>query len=70
MKNIEIAEGNRLSDSHLITILRIKSSAIKADIDNIIKGKQCETRIAFILVCVCIIFSLSVFFVIIFAIKI
>lgn len=42
MKNIKTAERNRLSDCHLTNILRIKTSTIKADIENIIKGRQCQ----------------------------
>ena len=40
MKNIKTTERNRLSDWHLTNILRIKTSAITADIENIIKGRQ------------------------------
>ena len=42
MKNIKTAERNRLSDCHLTNILRIKTSTIKADIEDIIKGRQCQ----------------------------
>lgn len=38
--SIKTAERNRLSDSHFTNILRIKTNTMKADIDNIIKGKK------------------------------
>ena len=40
MKNIKTAERNRLTDKHLANILRIKTTSINANLDNIVAGKQ------------------------------
>ena len=40
MKNIKIAERNRLTDQHLASILRIKTSSFDANIDNNLAGTQ------------------------------
>ena len=40
MKNIKTAERNRLTDKHLANILRIKTTSLNANLDNIVAGKQ------------------------------
>ena len=40
MKNIKTAERNRLTDKRLANILRIKTTSLNANLDNIVPGKQ------------------------------
>ena len=42
MKNIKTAERNRLTDKHLANILRIKTTSLNANLDNIVAGKQSQ----------------------------
>ena len=40
MKNIKTAERNRLTDKHLANILRIKTTSLDTNLDNIVARKQ------------------------------
>ena len=42
MKNIKTAERNRLTDTHLANILRIKTTSFNTNVDNILAGKQSQ----------------------------